>query len=186
MAGETSIVTGMAGRYATALFELAREKDQLDRVLDDLKGFSSLLEESDDLKRLVKSPIYSADVQEKAIAAVLKDAKLSTIVENFLQVIARNNRLFAVEDIIKGYRTLLSQHRGEITAEAISATALSDDQQSQLRDVLKEIAGQDIELKTKVDASLLGGLIVRLGSRQIDSSLRTKLNNMKTLMKEVS
>lgn len=186
MAGETSIVTGMAGRYATALFELAREKDQLDQVLDDLKGFVSLLDESSDLKGLVESPIYSADVQEKAISALLKNAGFSQIVENFLQVIARNNRLFAVEDIIKGYRALLSQHRGEITAEAISATALSEEQQGELRNVLKEIAGQDIELQTKVDPSLLGGLIVRLGSRQIDSSLRTKLNNMKTLMKEVS
>jgi len=186
VADGTSIVSGVAGRYAKALFDLAREKNQLDQVNSDLNGFQSLLDESDDLQILVESPLYSTDEQGKAMSVILGQAGLSSITENFLKVIAANRRLFAVSDIIKGYKALLSNHRGEISAEAVSATALSDAQRSRLTSQLKEIAGQDIELNTKVDPSILGGLIVRLGSRQIDGSLRTKLNGMKTLMKEVS
>lgn len=185
MADEVSIVTGVAGRYATALFELARDKDQLDQVKRDLDGLQAMLDDSDDLMSLVKSPLYSAEVQDKAMSAVLAKSDFASITQNFLHVITANRRLFAVEGIIKGFKALLSHHRGEVNAEAISAAPLSDAQRAKLRDVLKEIAGQDIELNTKVDPSILGGLIVKLGSRQIDGSLRTKLNSMKTLMKEV-
>lgn len=185
MAGETSIVAGMAGRYATALFELARENNQLDQVSGDLNKFKAMLEESTDLQRLVESPVFSADMQEQAIAALLKKADFGPITEKFFSVVTGNRRLDAITNIIRDFGKLLSDHRGEVTAEAISASELNEEQQTKLRAALKDIAGQDIELITKVDPAILGGLIVKIGSRQIDDSLRTKLNNMKTRMKEV-
>jgi len=186
VAGDKLIVAGMAGRYATALFGLAREKKQLDEVDADLNSFQTLLEASDDLKRLVNSPVFSAGEQTKAIMAVIEKAKFNTITKNLFQVVARNRRLSSLSKIIKDYKALLADHRGEVTAQATSAAPLSDEQQKSLQATLKEIAGQDIELITKVDPSILGGLIVKIGSRQIDDSLRTKLNNIKTRMKEVS
>ncbi|GJL98502.1 MAG: ATP synthase subunit delta [Methyloligella sp.] len=185
MAGETSIVAGMAGRYATALFELARENNQLDQVSGDLNKFKAMLEESTDLQRLVESPVFSAETQEQAIAALLKKADFGPITEKFFSVVTGNRRLDAITNIIRDFGKLLSDHRGEVTAEATSASELNEEQQTKLRAALKDIAGQDIELITKVDPAILGGLIVKIGSRQIDDSLRTKLNNMKTRMKEV-
>ncbi|GJM02448.1 MAG: ATP synthase subunit delta [Rhodomicrobium sp.] len=186
MAGGSSIVAGVAGRYANALFELAREQNLLDEVANDLNGFQALLNESDDLKNLVISPVYSAAAQERAIAALLSKAEFNATTQNFFHVVAKNRRLAAIEGVIKGYKMLLSEHRGEVTAEATSAAPLSNEQQETLKSTLKDIAGRDIELITKVDPSILGGLIVKIGSRQIDDSLRTKLNSMKTRMKEVS
>lgn len=185
MAGETSIVAGMAGRYATALFELARDNNQLDQVEKDLNGFEAMLNESADLSRLVDSPVFSAEMQEKAITTLSGKAEFGATTKNFLGVITRNRRLDAIRDITRDFKKLLANHRGEVTAVATSATSLTDEQQASLRAALKDIAGQDIELITKVDPSILGGLIVNIGSRQIDDSLRTKLNNMKTRMKEV-
>ncbi len=176
----------MAGRYATALFVLAREQNQLEQVDGDLKDFLQMLDGSDELKSLVESPVYSADAQEKAITTIAEKAGFGQTTTNFFHVVARNRRLFHIADVIKGFKTLLASHRGEITAEATSAQPLSDEQQAKLKSTLKEVAGQDIELITKVDPSILGGLVVKLGSRQIDDSLRTKLNKMKTRMKEVS
>lgn len=186
MAGDTAIISGMATRYATALFQLARDNNQLDKVQADLKGFQGLLRESDDLARMVESPVFSLEDQEGAISAIIKKAEYSTMTENFFSVVARNRRLANINEIIEGFMALLSEHRGEVTAVATSAVALNEEQQTALRSTLKEIAGQDIELISKVDPSILGGLIVKIGSRQIDDSLRTKLNNMKTRMKEVS
>lgn len=182
----SSIIAGMAGRYATALFELARDKGQLDQVDSDLKTLDGMLNEAADLRRLVESPVHSAETQEKAVIAIAQRAGFGPLTTNLLHVISRNRRLSHVGDIIKGFKSLLANHRGEVTAEATSAAPLSESQQAQLRETLKEVAGQDIELITKVDPSILGGLIVKIGSRQIDDSLRTKLNTMKTRMKEVS
>lgn len=186
MAGGSSLIAGVAGRYANALFELARDNNQLDEVARDLTGFQALLDESDDLKTLVTSPVYSASEQQKALGALLRQAQFSQTSQNFFNVVASNRRLAVIENVIKGFRALLAAHRGEVSAEAISAAPLSDEQKDRLTATLKEIAGQDIELQTKVDPSILGGLIVKIGSRQIDDSLRTKLNSMKTRMKEVS
>ncbi len=186
VAGETSIIAGMAGRYANALFELARDKSELERVETDLTGFLGLLNESDDLKRLVASPVFGAEEQEKAVGAIAEKAGFGALTQNLLHVITRNRRLSHVEDIIKGFKSLLAHHRGEVTAEVTSAAALSDEQKTKLTAALKESAGQNIELLTKVDPSILGGLIVKIGSQQIDDSLRTKLNNINKRMKEVS
>ncbi len=185
MSGENPIIAGMAGRYATALFELALEDNKLEQVERDLSAFQAMLDTSDDLERLVRSPVFSADEQQRALTALLDKAGFSGLTANFLNLIARNRRLFAVRDMIKGFRTLLAHHRGEMTAEVTSAVALSDDQMATLKETLKSAVGQDVQIDTQVDAALLGGLVVKVGSRMIDNSIRTKLNNLKIAMKEV-
>ena len=185
MAGDDSIVAGVAGRYATALFDLAKDDGALDAVAQDLNRFDGMLAESKDLERLVRSPVFSADDQGRALSALLGKAALSPLSVNFFKLLAANRRLFVVNDVIKGFRALLARHRGEASAEVTSAHALSDQQLSELKSALKATAGRDVRIETRVDPSILGGLIVRLGSRMIDSSLKTKLNNLKFAMKEV-
>ncbi len=185
MEGADQTVTGMAGRYAVALFELAREAGELEAVEADLSGFATLMDESEDLKRLVRSPVFAREDQMKAIAAVLKEAEANDIVYKFMRLVTQNRRLFAIGDMIKGYRALLARHRGEISAEVVSAEVLSDAQTEALAAALKERLGQDARIEARVDARLLGGLVVRVGSRMIDTSLRTKLNNLRIAMKEV-
>lgn len=185
MAGENPIAAGMAGRYATALFDLAKETNSLDQVMGDLSKFQSMLDESSDLQALVKSPLYSAEEQAKAVSALVNKAEISGTTANFMGLIAKNRRLFAVSAMIGAFRALLADHRGEITAEVASAEALSEDQMSSLKSALKDAMGKDVEIKTTVDPALLGGLVVKVGSRMIDNSLRTKLNSLKLAMKEV-
>jgi F-type H+-transporting ATPase subunit delta len=175
----------MAGRYATALFELALESDALESVESDIDAFQTMLDESQDLRRLVRSPVFSADEQRRALAAVLGRAGVSGLTENFFGLIARNRRLFAVHDIIAAFRALLAGHRGEVTAEIVSAAPLSDGQVNAIRSALSDADGREVRVATSVDGTLLGGLIVRVGSRMFDNSLRTKLNKLKIAMKEV-
>lgn len=175
----------MAGRYATALFDLALETGSADTVAADLKSFESMLQASPDLKRLVRSPVFTADDQSRAVEAILSKAGVSVTTLNFFKLIARNRRLFAVEDMIRGFRGLLARHRNEVSAQVTSATPLNDTQLAQLRDTLKSSVGRDVQMSTKIDPAILGGLVVKIGSRMIDSSLKTKLNNLKFAMKEV-
>ena len=174
---------GVAGRYASALFELAQERNELDQVDQDLGKFQALLDGSEDLSRLVRSPAFSAEEQERALGAVMDWAAVGATTSNFLKVVARNRRLFAAEDMVKTYRSLLASHRGEVVAEVKSAVGLSDSQLAALTDKLKASFGKDVRLDAKVDPSLLGGLVVKIGSRLIDSSLRTKLTNLKVVLK---
>jgi F-type H+-transporting ATPase subunit delta len=183
--GQKFTVEGMPGRYATALFELADEAKALDAVAGDLDSIQALLEESADLTRLVLSPVFSADDQMRAIAVVLERAGIGGLAANFINLVARNRRLFAVQEMISAYRQLLAAARGEIAAEVTSAHALNDKQVKALKTSLKAVVGRDVLLESSVDPALLGGLIVKVGSRMIDSSLRTKLNNLKIAMKEV-
>lgn len=185
MTGQKFTVEGMPGRYATALFELADEAKALDAVAGDLDSIQALLEESADLTRLVLSPVFSADDQMRAIAVVLERAGIGGLAANFINLVARNRRLFAVQEMISAYRQLLAAARGEIAAEVTSAHALNDKQVKALKTSLKAVVGRDVLLESSVDPALLGGLIVKVGSRMIDSSLRTKLNNLKIAMKEV-
>jgi len=175
----------MAGRYATALFELALEEGKLADIERDLATFRAMLDSSDDLKRLVGSPVFSADQQRQALGAVLAKAGISTLTQNFFALVARNRRLFAAEDIIKAFRSLSARHRGEVTAEVTSAVALTDTQLQMLKDSLRESVGKDVQITTRVDPGLIAGLVVKLGSRMVDSSLRTKLNSLKHRLKEV-
>jgi F-type H+-transporting ATPase subunit delta len=180
-----SIVSGMAGRYATALFELARDEKSVDAVKADLDAFDRLLSESPDLNRLVRSPVFGADEQRRALSAVLDKAGIKGLAANFLLLVASNRRLFAAHDMIRGFRTLVAKHKGEVTAEVVVAEKMSDPHLQALKDALKSVTGgKAVDLNIKVDPAIIGGLTVKLGSRMVDSSLRTKLNSIKNAMKE--
>ncbi len=185
MAQSGSLISGVAERYAGSLFELALESKSVESVERDLTRVEQLLAGSDDLKRLIESPVFSADDQFKAIAAVADKAGIKGLVGNFLRVVAKNRRLFAVPGMIRAYRRIAAEQRGEVSAEVTSAHALSAAQQNELKATLREVAGKDVAVALTVDPSLLGGLIVKMGSRQIDTSLKTKLNSLKLALKEV-
>jgi F-type H+-transporting ATPase subunit delta len=175
----------MAGRYATALFDLAREANAIDAVKSDLDRFEALVAESADLTRLVRSPVFSEEEQLRALSAVLERAGIGGLPANFLKLVTSNRRLFAVRDMIKAFGALVAQHKGEATAEVTVAEQLKDEHVQALRAALKSVSGKDVDLDIKVDPAILGGLVVKLGSRMVDTSLRTKLNAIKHAMKEV-
>ena len=186
MAETTSIVSGVAQRYASALFEVAVEAGAVDAVGADLDAFETLLAESADLMRLVQSPVFSADEQTRAMGAVLAKAGIGGLAANFVSLAARNRRLFVLPDMIKAYRALAAAHRGEQAAEVLSASPLTEDQVSSLSTALASVAqGKTIRIVPKVDPSIIGGLIVKVGSRMIDTSLKTKLTSLKVALKEV-
>jgi F-type H+-transporting ATPase subunit delta len=184
LAGEEHFVSGMAGRYATALFELAHEADEIDAVKTNLERFDAMVAESADLERLVRSPVFSADEQLHAVSTVLDRAGIGGVAARFVKLATTNRRLFAVRDMVRGFRELVAQHKGETTAEVTVAEALKDDHVTALRNALKAVSGKDVDLKIKIDPAIIGGLVVKLGSRMVDSSLRTKLNSIKHAMKE--
>jgi len=184
VAAEQNIVSGMAGRYATALFELAREGGAIDHVKADLDRFDALMGESPDLLRLVRSPVFSADEQRQALSAVLQRAGIGGLAEKFLMLVTTNRRLFAVRDMIRGFRDLVADHKGEATAEVTVAEPLKGEHVAALKSALKAVSGKDVDLAVKVDPAILGGLVVKLGSRMVDTSLRTKLNAIRHAMKE--
>ena len=185
MTAEGGKLSGVAGRYATALFELALQEKALESVEADLKAFKAMLADSSDLTRLIKSPVFSAEDQAKALSAVFSKAGIKGLAANFFLLAAKNRRLFAAPGMIEAFEVLLSQHRGEVKADVTTAEALSASQRQALASALKSVTGKDVAMNEKVDASILGGLIVKIGSRLIDASLRTKLNSLKIAMKEV-
>jgi len=183
--GEDPITSGMAGRYANALFELALESKAVEAVKKDLEQFEELVAKNPDLTRLVRSPVFGADEQLKALDGILAKANIKGIAANFLRVITTNRRLFAVRDMIRAYRALVARHKGEVTAQVTVADKLSEKNLTALKSALKSVTGgKDIDLEVRIDPAIIGGLIVKLGSRMIDSSLRTKLNAIKFAMKE--
>jgi F-type H+-transporting ATPase subunit delta len=184
VAGENGIVSGMAGRYATALFELALETNSVEQVQSDLKAFDGLVAANPDLTRLVRSPVFSADEQAKALVAILEKAGIKGVAANFLRVVAANRRLFAVAEIIRGFNRLVAAHKGEVTAEVTVAEQLNDARMNEIRDALKQVTGKDVRVDVTVDPAIIGGLKVKVGSRMVDASLRTKLNSIKFAMKE--
>jgi F-type H+-transporting ATPase subunit delta len=186
VAGDEPIVSGMAGRYATALFELALEEHAIDAVKADLDRFDALISESPDLQRLVRSPVFTAEEQTKALSAVLDRAGIGGLAARFLQVVSSNRRLFAVRDMIGALRTLVAHHKGETQATVTVAEQPAEAHLAAIKDALKAVTKKDVQLDVKVDPSIIGGLIVKLGSRMVDTSLRTKLNAIKLAMKEVS
>ena len=186
MAGENGIVSGMAGRYATALFELAVEANAIDAVKRDLDALDGLIADNPDLDRLVKSPVFGADEQARAIGAVLEKAGIGGTAANFVKVVASNRRLFALREMISGFRAMVAKHKGEITAQVTVAENLNDQHLASIKDALKSVTGKDVQVDVTVDPTIIGGLVVKLGSRMIDASLRTKLNSIKHAMKEVS
>lgn len=175
----------MAERYAGSLFDLALEAKSVEKVEATLGEVEDLINANADLKRLIESPVFSADDQFRAVDAIAKKAGIDGLVGNFLRVVARNRRLFAVPSMIAAYRRIAAAHRGEVAAEVTSAHELTAVQMRELTASLKEVAGKDVAIKLNVDPAILGGLIVKIGSRQIDTSLRTKLNSLKLALKEV-
>jgi len=186
VAGEDPIISGMAGRYATALFELALEQKAIDAVQADLEKFQAMVAESPDLARLVRSPVFTAEQQSKALAAVLAKAGIGGLAGNFLKSVTANRRLFAVGQMVTGFRALVARHKGEVTAQVVVAEPLDDQKREALMGALEAVTGKQVGLDVKVDPSIIGGLVVKLGSRMVDSSLRAKLNAIKHAMKEVS
>lgn len=184
MAGETTIVSGMAGRYATALFELALESNAVAQVQADLEAFDALVAANPDLARLVRSPVFSAEDQTRALVAILDRAGISGVAANFLRVVASNRRLFAAREMIRGFNALVAKHKGEVTAEVTVAEPLNDARMTEIRETLKAVTAKDVTIDVTIDPSIIGGLKVKLGSRMVDASLRTKLNSIKFAMKE--
>nr|WP_041697184.1 MULTISPECIES: F0F1 ATP synthase subunit delta [Rhizobium/Agrobacterium group] len=178
-------VSAVAERYASSLFELAREAGSVDAVAGDLNRFQAMIDESVDLQRLVTSPAFTSEQQASAIAALCDKAEIGGLVGNFLKLVAANRRLFAVPGMIAAFRMIAARHRGELAADVTSAHALTPAQETELKEALKSATGKTVTMFVTVDPSLLGGLIVKIGSRQIDTSLRTKLSTLKLALKEV-
>ena len=182
---DTTGATGLSGRYAAALYELADADNKLDKVADDLRALAVMIGESDDLARLVSSPVLSRDEQTKGILALCKKAGMDELTQRFVGTTAQNRRLFALPGIIKAYLDELSRQRGEASAEIVSAQKLDETQLKAVTDELKKAIGTKVSVEQKVDESLLGGMIVKVGSRMIDSSLKTKLQQLRLSMKGV-
>lgn len=182
MANETA-EGGLAGRYANALFELAQDQKSVDAVSIDLAGLRRAIETSSDLTRLVKSPVFSAEDHARALKAILEKAGAHDLTTKFVLLLAAKRRLPSLTGIIKAFETQVARSRGETEAEVTAARALSDSEITELKSVLKSRLGKEPRLHAKVDPSLLGGLVVKVGSRMIDSSLRTKLDGLRAAMK---
>jgi F-type H+-transporting ATPase subunit delta len=185
VSAEASVVSGIAGRYATALFELARDGGALDQAATDIADLGRMIGESADLDRLLRSPIIAAADQDKGITAVLDKAGASELIRNFVSVVAQNRRLFALHDMIRAFRGLLAAHRGEVVAEVTSAYSLNDGQLAKIKAELAASMKTEVQVETAVDESILGGMIVKIGSRMVDSSLRTKIQNLRFAMRGV-
>lgn len=185
MATSASLISVIAQRYASSLFELALDAGKVDDVEKDLVRFDDLMGGSADLMRLVRSPAFGAGDQFRAIDAILTKAKIGGLAANLVRVMARNRRLFAVPGVLGEFRKLLAAHRGEESAEVTVAHPLTDAQANELKSTLNGVVGKDVAIHTIVDPAILGGMIVKIGSRQIDTSIRTKLSSLKLALKEV-
>jgi F-type H+-transporting ATPase subunit delta len=186
LAQEDSHVSGVAGRYASALFTSAQEERQSEAVSNALAKLDAMIVGSPDLRSLVRSPVFSEIEQTKAMDAILASAGIDGLAANFVRLVGRKRRLFWLREMIADYRKLYEEARGVTRAEVVTATPLSADNVTALKEQLKASSGgREIVLDTKVDPSIVGGLIVRLGSRMVDASLRTKLNAIRLAMKEV-
>ena len=177
------IRASLAGRYASALFDLARDQRQIESVGKSLEALSQALVDSKDFNELVTSPLVSREEASKALAAIAPDLGLDPVTTNFLGVLARNGRKNQLQNVIRAYRRLAAEHRGETTADVITARPLNDDQLAQLKQQLRARAGRDVTIDATVDPAILGGIVVKLGSQQIDASIRTKLNRLAQAMK---
>jgi F-type H+-transporting ATPase subunit delta len=180
-----SISTGIAARYATAAFDIARDDGALAALGADVDALDAVLKDSADLRALIESPVYTRDEQAAAIAAVGQKMGLTVTVQNLLALMAQNRRLFALPQLIASLRAKLAEAKGEITAEVTSAKALTKTQSDKLAKVLSAQAGKDVKIVASVDEGLIGGLVVKVGSRMIDTSIRAKLAALQNTMKEV-
>lgn len=185
MAAESTGISGLAERYAAALFELADERHALDEAAGDLRELRAMLAASADLGRLVRSPVLSRADQGKAMAALAENAKLSKLTADFIAIVARNRRLFAVPAIIEAYLAKLAERRGEVTAEITAAQSLTDAQQGALTEQLRRVVGSRVAIDVRVDPNLLGGMVVKIGSRMVDGSIKGQLQRLQLSMKGI-
>ena len=180
-----SISTGIAGRYAQAVFDLAREENMIPAVEADLANLEQALAESADLRDLISSPVYSREEQGAALAAIGQRMGLSPVFQNVLGLMAQKRRLFVLPHLLAVLRDRISGARGEVSAEVTSAQPLTAEQLARLSETLSASAGKSVRLQTRVDPSLIGGLVVQIGSRMIDTSIRAQLGQLQNMMKEV-
>jgi F-type H+-transporting ATPase subunit delta len=183
VAAEHAHEAGLAGRYALAVFELAQEERAVETVARDFTTLKQLMAESPELTRLIRAPVFSRDEQAAGMNGVLHRMEAAPLTRRFILLLASKRRLFALADIIRTYNSLVAKQKGEVSAQVTSARPLSGDETAELKDILKSKLSREIQLETRVDPGLLGGLIVKVGSRMIDSSLRTKLNGMRMAMR---
>lgn len=181
----SSRTSQVASRYAGSLYELAVDAESVAKIEASIDAFEEMILSSEDLQRLIESPVFSGDQQVAAINGITAKAKFEPLFTNFLKVVAANRRLFAVPSIMQAFREFAAEGRGEVNADVTVAAELTAAQTKELKDTLKGVAGKDVTLNINVDPSILGGLIVKMGSRQIDSSLKTKLSSLKISLKEV-
>ena len=184
MSDDLAQTTGVAGRYASALFDLARDAGVVDQVERELIALANMINTSAELKDFIASPVYDTATQANVVDAIVAKSNFGPLTQNFLKLVTRNRRLFVLPAMISAYQALAAEARGEVKASAISAAPLSSDQAQALRRELEAMVGKAVNLETSVDANLLGGLVVKIGSRMIDASLKTKLDRLKTVMKE--
>lgn len=185
MANSVSMSQSIAGRYAQAVFDIVKEEGGLDHLAQQTDDLAAALHDSDELRKLITSPIYSRDQQLAAIGALAERMGLSATLSNTLKLMAKNRRLFVLPQLVSQLQALIAQERGEMTVDVVSAVALTDDQQTRLRDTLAAKSGKKVKLNTRVDDTLIGGMIVKMGSQMIDSSVRSKLASLQNVMKEV-
>jgi F-type H+-transporting ATPase subunit delta len=184
VAGEQPLMAGVAARYAAALFDLAQEARAIDAVKTDLERFDALIAQTPDLDRLVRSPVFSSEDQLRALAPILERSGIGGLAAQFIKLSAANRRLFAIRDMVRAYRELVAREKGEATANVTVAEELKPEYLTALRAALTAVSGKEVDLDVKIDPAIIGGLVVKLGSRMVDASLRTKLNAMKHAMKE--
>ncbi len=181
---EGPLRSGVATRYAFALFDLARDERAVDAVAADLDRFGALIAESDDLKRLIRSPVFTSDEQQRAVDAILAKAGIGGLAANFVRLVAGKRRLFALPDMIRAFRGLVAEAKGIVRAEVTLAQAPSDAAMADIKAALKEVAKAEIALDVRIDPNLIGGLIVKIGSRMVDASVRSKLNAIRLSLNE--
>ncbi|SDE27534.1 F-type H+-transporting ATPase subunit delta [Paracoccus isoporae] len=185
MANSASISASIAGRYAQALFDIVKESGGIDRLASQTDELGVAIDDSAELRDLISSPIYSRSQQGEGIAAIAAKMGLEAPLANTLKLMAQNRRLFTLPQFVSRLKSLIANERGEVTADVVSAVALSDEQKKRLTDTLAEKSGKTVKLNARVDESLIGGMIVKLGSQMIDSSIRSKLASLQNVMKEV-
>ena len=191
LGGEDCVVSsnekGLAGRYAGALYELGVEAKATDAILSDLTRLKSLMSENAELNSVIQSPVYARTEQAKAVMAIMEKAGANSLTIKFLGAVADNGRVFALKQIIQAFAEEVARRNGQISAEVISAISLDSQRKKVVEDTVAKLAGsKNISLEMKVDPSLLGGLVVRIGSRLFDTSVKTKLNRLEAAMKGVA
>jgi len=183
VAAEHAHESGLAGRYALAVFDLAQEERAVETVARDFAALKGLMGQSPDLTRLIRAPVFSREEQAAGMNGVLHRMEAAPLTRRFVLLLASKRRLFALPDIVRAYDSMVAKQKGEMSAQVTSARPLSEDETAELKSILRSKLSRDVNLETRVDPSLLGGLIVKVGSRMIDSSLRTKLNGLRMAMR---